>query len=233
VHGRGLTAARGGYGIVGRDDRFACAAGSHQKGGRSAIGSTAEQRVQFGYAARDRLRLKGSAMLGRDEPGIDLDSACMNLVVVITARVRLPSKLRDPEPSPIRTIVWRAMIEVDHAMGYGLYRRLGILSAVAEHSRASASCEIVLQNENLAPIPERIRGYQPDFRQRIDDQTLRVDLVDDRQERFHGPWQLDLSRMENRLSGPPFTVVERAEVVHGDTIERPPVAFRDLMQLLV
>ena len=130
--------------------------------------------------ARQRIAAELALVLGRNQPRKDGHAAGLDDEVVIAAAKALAAIFDHPQPPPLGAIIGRQLLEPDHAVRdavHGLVVRVAGEVVEHQHGRAVAR-EIMLQRQHLAAIAQRALREQPDFRQAVDHDPPRLDLLD-------------------------------------------------------
>ncbi len=189
-----------------------------------------------GESVEQHLALEWLAVLGRDEPREDPHSAGVDDEIVIAAAVALATIFDDPQTASLGAIFRRKLFEPDHAVGDAVHCPVVRLAGkVIEHQhRRAASREIMLQREDLPPVPKRGLGQQPDLRQAVEDHPLRLHLLERFENALGGLPQLKVRRIKEALL---LILIEQAfrwdQLENVDTFERPAVRSRAGAQLVL
>src|ERR1700731_3552806 len=150
--------------------------------------------------ANDLLR-EASQMVGRKQSWKDLQSASSNGVIVITAPKFNPAHLRHAQPSPLRAIIERQLLQSDDTVHDAVELKIAALRRhVVDHQhRRVPRPQEVLQRENLSPITQRVLRQQPHLGKRVDDDARRVDALDLTAQQTHRLAKLDFRSAEHCL----------------------------------
>ncbi len=140
-------------------------------------------------------------MLGRHQARKHLNAAGRDVEVVIAAAKALAAAFGDAQPAPLGTVIGRELVQMDHAVRDGVDRAVGALGGEVverDHGRFVAG-EVVLQAENLPAVAQRALRQQPDFRQAVDHDALRLVSLDRLEDALHGFAELEVGRIEQAL----------------------------------
>jgi hypothetical protein len=163
-------------------------------------------------------------VLGRNQPGEDVDSAGANGVVVVSTAIENPAHLHHTQLAPLRPIVERQLLQQQHAMRQAPQLEIAILTGtvVQQKNGRAAVGEEVLEPEDLSAVPQRVPRQKPKLRQRVEHHAHRIHPLDGFEDRLGGAGQLDFRGMKHRVLG---VGLERFFIRHQledlDPIERP------------
>ena len=95
----------------------------------------------------------------------------------------------------------RELIEVDDAVGDAVHGAVGGLGReIIEHDDGGIVLgEIMLERQDLAAIAQRALRQQPDFRQAVDDDALRLQAFDGIEDALDGFAKFEIGRIEQAL----------------------------------
>ena len=117
--------------------------------------------------------------------------------MIATAEVDA-AQLRDAQAPALGAIKRDQLVEREHpvrqALQVAVRRRAG--QVVEQQHGATTPGEVLLEGQHLAAIAQRTLGQQANLRQRIEDQTLRLDAGAEVEHRLGRLGQLHLRRME-------------------------------------
>jgi len=101
----------------------------------------------------------------------------------------------------LRSVFGADLLEAHDAVSDVLHLKvlLARRHVVEQHRRAVAPDEILLERQNLAAIPQRVAGKQPELRERIDDHARRLQFIDRLQHGLHRRTELHLRRVKHRV----------------------------------
>jgi hypothetical protein len=142
-------------------------------------------------------------MLGSHQPRANLQTTRADLEVMETRAKRVPAEFLDTHPAAVGSKIHRQLLQADDAMHDAPARLLRVRAIVAKQGRAPAPRQFVPQGQCLAAEPPRIGGQEPNFREGIDHEPRRIDLVNRGVESLDRPGQLNLGRVEDRLMSLP------------------------------
>jgi len=112
-----------------------------------------------------------------------------------------PAHLRYAQPSPLRAIVERQLLQSDDTVHDAVELKIVALRRhVVDHQHRRIPCaQEVLQRENLSSIAQRVLCQQPHLGKRVDDDARRVDTLDHSAQQTHRLAKLDFRGAEHCL----------------------------------
>ncbi len=184
-----MVAALGrGDGVLDGDCGFADARGTEKERARSAVGSSAEEGVEFLDAAFNHGWSERLGMLGGDETRKDIEAAGAYAEIVISPAILRAAELDDAESAAFRTVLGASCSRAITAWAIE-WSCLSEPSAVRSSSSSTVHCapdEELLEGENLPPVTQGILREQTHFRERVEYQSLRLDALHRIENRFGG-----------------------------------------------
>ena len=140
---RDPLAARGRGGrVLRRDRRLAGAGRPHDQRARAAVEPAAEQRVELGEPARERLARRTSSWCSAaTRRGKTASPPVLDREVVVAAAELRAAQLRDAQPPAVAAVHRRQLLERDHAVREALQlqvARLGRAVVEQQHGAAAA-----------------------------------------------------------------------------------------------
>ena len=190
--------------------------------------------VERWKSARHLLLLDERAMLRRDEPRIDDDAAGADVEVVIAVAEIEAAHFDQLQAAPRRAVERRVPLQLDHSVRHALQLQVVHVrrSVVEAEDGGIASCEELLEREDLLAIAKAALRQKADLAERVEDDALRLDAVDLHQHSFDGFAQLDLGRIEDGCLLFLQRVFADQLFVDVDSLERPAVGLRHRAQFL-
>ena len=185
--------------------------------------------LSSGDSVASTSRLNVLPVLGRNEPREHANAAGRDNEVVIAAAIALAAIFDDPQPAPLGAIFGRQLLEPDHAVRDAVHGPVvGLARQIVEHQHGrSAAREIMLQRQDLAAIAKRGLREQADFRQAVQHDADRLDLLERLEDALGRFAKLEIGRIKQALL---LFVVEQAfgrdQLENVDAVERPAVRCR-------
>jgi hypothetical protein len=133
-------------------------------------------------------------VLRSDQAWIDLDAAGLDDEIVEAPSEPPPSVLDHPQPAALGAVVGGQLLQAHHAVGdavHGLVVGLGG-QVVQQQNCGALLGEIVFQGQHLAAVAQRALGQQPDLRQAVDHDAMRLELLHGLEHQARGLAQLEV-----------------------------------------
>ena len=174
-------------------------------------------------------------MLGRDQPGIDLEPALLDREVVVATAEPDAAHLHHTQAPTLGTVVDGELLQHDDPVGDRMQLDVVLLGReiVEEDDGAPTLREEVFQREHLPAIAQRVLRQEPELRKAVEHDPGRIDRADMVEDELGGFAKLHLGgvqdgeleiRVERRF--------RRDELENIDLIERPAMTSGDELQLL-
>ena len=145
--------------------------------------------------------VKVRVMFGGDQPRKHREAAAFEDEIVIAAAKLDAAHLDHAQPPSFRAEFLGGLLKRDHAVGDAVQLQVVRVGCpVVQHQHgAIAAGEELLQRQDLAPVAQRVLRQQPHFRQAVEDDPRRAQLLDALHHFAGRLAQLDFRGMQDRL----------------------------------
>jgi len=137
--------------------------------------------------------------------------------------------LDDADPAAGASVFNRQLLEENHAVRQALQLQVAVFGGVVVQQQhgAGAPGKVLLQRQDLPPVPQGVPREQPHFGQRVEDHARRPHALDDCEHRFHRLAQFDFGRVIERVVILRCRGVGCRKLEQLEPFERPPVRNRN------
>ena len=220
-----LAALQGSTHAGDRRRGFANPRRSREQGVAATSHSAAKQAVQFRRAGADHLGQKGLAVFGRHQPRKHVQAPGIEVEIVGAAAKRNAAHLGDAQVTPLGTVLAHPLIQADHAVRNAVQLQVVLVGAsIVQHQhRAAPGREETLECQHLAPVAQRVLRQDPQLRQTVENDTLRLEPVHRRHHAPRGLTQFDFRGVQDGLFRGRTEFVLGHQLEHFHAIEGPAV----------
>ena len=231
-----LTACRRSRGELRGDRGLARPCRAHDERARAFLDAAAQQRIELRDAA-GQLRARSSVCRCSEATSLGkiLRPPLSDDVVVIPAAKLHAPVLDDAETAALGAVLGIQLLEQHHAVRDALHLQVAIDrgQVVEEDDGAVPGREELLQCEDLPPIAERAAGEEPQLRERVEDDTCRLQPRHVAENQLRDRRQLDFRRVKHRvLLVEREFIFRRRELPDGDAVEHPAMRLGARAELL-